>query len=302
MKIQTFFASLRAPFFTAVIIPVILGSVLAWHHGSNFQWGLFFITLFGAIALHAGANTINDYFDHLSNNDAVNDEFIRPFTGGSRLIQNGDLTPRGMLTISISTYMIGIIIGLYLAYLRGMPIFWIGLVGVACGVLYVAPGINLAKHGFGEFAIALAFGLCCVSGAYFVQAQTLSFEVIFASLPVAMLIMLVLFINQFPDYNADKAVGKTHWVVRMGRKKASVSYAAMMIITYVMIIALALIYGKFWLLVGLATAPIAVKAVRNALVNYDDVKELFPSCAGTIMTHMFTGLLLTSGYVLQTLL
>ncbi len=180
--------------------------------------------------------------------------------------------------------------------------FWIGLAGVACGVLYVAPGINLAKRGIGEFAIALAFGLCCVNGAYFIQVQALNIEVLFASLPVAMLITLVLYINEFPDYKADKAVGKTHWVVRLGRKRAATGYTIMMILTYVLIIALALIFGKMWLLIGLLTIPIALKTVRNTLINYDNVKALFPSCAGMIMTHLLTGLLLTSGYVLQTLL
>ena len=302
MQIKTLIAALRTPFFTAVIVPVILGSVIAWHHGTSFNWGLFLMTLIGAVALHAGANTINDYFDHLSRNDEVNTEFIRPFTGGSRLIQTGALSAKGMLTISIVTYLIGIFIGLYLTYLRGMTIFWIGLVGVACGVLYVAPGVNLAKRGIGEFAIALAFGLCCVSGAYYVQAQSLNIEVLIASLPIGLLITLVLFVNEFPDFKADKEVGKTHWVVRLGRKKASFWYMGMMIFTYLLIIALALIYSKFWILAGLLTAPLALKAVRNTLANYDNVKELMPSCAGTVMTHMLTGLLMTSGYVLQTLL
>lgn len=302
MQVKTFFAALRAPFFTAVIVPVILGSVMAWHHGADFQWGLFFMALFGAIALHAGANTINDYFDHHSGNDELNKEYIRPFTGGSRLIQTGALTSKGMLMISISTYVVGISIGLYLTYLRGMTIFWIGLIGVSCGVLYVAPRINLVGRGIGEFVIALAFGLCTVSGAYFVQAQTLNIEVVVASLIVGLLITLVLYINEFPDYNADKAVGKNHWVIRLGRKRAATGYMVMMILNYVLILALAFIFGKMWLLISLLTLPIALKAVRNTLVNYNNVSALAPSCTGTIMTHLLTGLLLASGYILQTLL
>ncbi|NQT34620.1 1,4-dihydroxy-2-naphthoate octaprenyltransferase [bacterium] len=302
MQVKTFFAALRAPFFTAVIVPVILGSVIAWHHGADFHWGLFFMALFGAIALHAGANTINDYFDHHSGNDELNKEYIRPFTGGSRLIQTGALTPKGMLMISIATYVIGISIGLYLTYLRGMTIFWIGLIGVSCGVLYVAPGINLVGRGIGEFMIALAFGLCSVNGAYFVQTQTLSIEVIIASLAIGVLITLVLYINEFPDYKADKAVGKNHWVIRLGRKRAATGYMVMMILNYVIILALALIFDKMWLLISLLTLPLALKAIRNTLVNYDNVSALVPSCAGTIMTHLLTGLLLASGYVLQTLL
>ena len=302
MQIKIFIAALRVPFFTAVIVPVILGSVIAWHHGATFEWGLFFLVLIGAVALQAGANTINDYFDHLSRNDELNKEFVRPFSGGSRLIQTGALSPKGMLTISMAMFLIGIGIGLYFTYLKGITIFWIGLIGVACGVLYVAPGINLARRGLGEFSIALAFGLCCVNGAYYVQAQILSWEAVVASLPIALLITSVLWINEFPDFNADKAVGKTHWVVRLGKKRAAIGYAILMVFTYLLIITLALFFDKVWVLIGLLTAPVALKAVRNALVNYDDIPALVPSCAGTIMTHLLTGLLLTSGYVLQTLL
>lgn len=302
MKISTIFASFRAPFFTGVIIPVILGSIIAWNHGATFNWGIFFLALFGAIALHAGANTINDYFDHKSSNDELNKEFARPFTGGSRLIQNALLTPRGMLTISIVCYALGIATGLYLTWLRGLPVLWIGLIGVACGVFYVMPGINLARNGFGEFSIFVAFGLCTVTGAYYVQAQTLGLEVILASVPVALLITAILWINEFPDFNADKAVGKTHWVVRMGRQRASLGYTIIMLLTYLSVALIALLFTKYWLLIALLTAPIAWKASRNAMQNYDDVKGIVPSCAGTIVTHLFTGLLLSSGYVLQTLL
>ncbi len=302
MNIKTILASLRAPFFTAVIVPVILGSVIAWHHGVDFQWGLFFMAMIGALALHAGANTINDYFDHHNRNDELNVEFIRPFTGGSRLIQTGALSPKGMLTISIVAYIIGISLGLYLTYLRGFTIFWIGLIGVACGVLYVAPGINLVGRGVGELAIALAFGLCSVNGAYFVQMQTLNLEVIIASLPIAFMITLVLYVNEFPDHDADKAVGKTHWVVRLGRKRAATGYFVLMVLNYLSILALALVFDKMWLLLGFLTIPIALKATRNTLINYDNVPALVPSCAGTIMTHLLTGLLLTTGYVLQTVL
>jgi len=302
MKLKVIFASLRAPFFTGTVVPVILGSILAWHHGFPFEWGLFWLTLLGAVALHAGANTINDYFDHLSGNDPVNREFVRPFSGGSRLIQNGELTARGMLKISLVCYLLGIAIGLVLTYLRGMAVFWIGLTGVACGVFYVAPGIHLVRRGLGELAIALAFGVCCVTGAYYVQAQRFGLEVFWASLPVALLITAVLWINEFPDFNADREVGKNHWVVRLGRKRAAWGYGLIMLTTYLLILGLSVFFNKVWLLLGLLTAPVAFASVRNALKNYDNIPALVPSNAGTIITHLLTGLLLATGYLLQTII
>ena len=300
MKPKIFIEAIRAPFFTGVIVPVILGSVLAWHSGASFHWGYFFLTLVGILCIQAGANTINDYFDHLSKNDEVNEEFVRPFSGGSRLIQNQTLTPKTMLTISLSLYSIGIIIGLILTLTRGLPILWIGLIGVGIGVFYVMPRINLAAKGLGELGILIAFGTLCVVGAYYVQAQEFALEPFLLSLPVGLLITAVLWINEFPDFNADKQVGKTHLVVRLGKKKAAVFYFIMMLLTYTLIILFALIFN-LWLLLGLLMLPNAVKIGRNALVNYDDTRALIPSNAGTIAAHMFTGLLLSGGYIVDKL-
>ena len=299
MNAKVIFASLRAPFFTGVIVPVALGSILAWYHTGNFYWGYFILTMIGAIALHAGANTINDYFDHFSGNDPVNKEFVRPFTGGSRLIQNEDLTPKGMLTISLTCYAIAIAIGLFLVGVRGWPILIMGIIGVASGILYVAPWANLAAHGIGEFAIAMNFGVLSVLGAYYVQAQRLSWEALLASVPVGLLITAILWINEFPDFNADKAVGKTHWVVRLGRKKSAVVFTIMMAMVYVSIILLGLLYPSRWVLIGLLTLPLSIKVVVNALKHYDQIPQLVPSNAGTVMAHMLTGVLLCVGYLLN---
>ena len=295
---KKFLATVRAPFFTGVIVPVILGAAIAWHAGYPIHWGYFFLTLIGIIAIHAGANTINDYFDHLSRNDDVNEEFVRPFTGGSRMIQNKAISAKGMLTLSLSMYAIGSVIGLFLAFTRGMPIFWIGLIGVAVGMFYVMPGINLLARGVGELGILIAFGTLCVTGSYFVQTQSLDWEPVLLSLPIGMLIMLVLWINEFPDFNADKAVGKNHWVVRLGKEKAAKYYFVFMLITYAMIIVLALLYN-LWLLLGLLMLPQAYKIGRNAVKNYADTKALIPSNAGTIMAHLVTGILLTIGYIID---
>ncbi len=293
--------AVRAPFFTGVIVPTVLGSVLAWHSGYPFHWGYFLLTLFGIVCIHAGANTINDYFDHLSRNDEINREYVRPFSGGSRLIQNKTISPKGMLALSLTMYGIGILVGIVLAATRGLPILWIGMAGVAIGIFYVMPGINILARGFGELGIFVAFGLLCVIGSYFVQAQTLAWEPFFVAFPVGLLITAVLWINEFPDFNADKAVGKTHWVVRLGKMKAARMYFAIMLMTYVCIIVFAIVFN-LWLLLGLLTLPAALKISRNALVNYNDTPALVPTNAGTILTHMLTGLLLSGGYIIDKLL
>jgi len=301
MSLKRFLDLVRAPFFTGVIIPVILGAVIAWHAGYAFSWGYFLLTLLGIVAIHAGANTINDYFDHLSRNDELNTEFVRPFSGGSRAIQNKTIEAKHMLSLSLSLYSAGIVIGIFLAVTRGMPIFWMGLAGVGIGVLYVMPVINLAGRGFGELGILVAFGVLCVLGSYVVQAQVMAWEPFLLSLPVGLLITAVLWINEFPDFNADEAVGKHHLVVRLGKKKAVKIYVFLMTLTYVLIAIFALIYN-LWLLLSLVMVPKVFKICRHALANYDNTEALIPANAGTIIVHMTTGLLMTAGYVLDRLL
>jgi 1,4-dihydroxy-2-naphthoate octaprenyltransferase len=211
------------------------------------------------------------------------------------------MIPKGILTLSLTMYGIGIVIGLFLAFTRGLPILWIGMIGVAVGMLYVAPGINLAGRGLGEMAILLAFGVLCVMGSYYVQAQTFAWEPLLLSLPVGLLITAVLWINEFPDFNADKAVGKNHWVVRLGKRKAAIGYTIIMIATYVLIAVYAVVYN-LWLVLALALFPNAIKISSNALKNYDNIPALVPSNAGTIMAHLLTGLLLSGGYVLDKLI
>lgn len=299
MKVKTIIESLRVPFFTGVIVPIALGSILAWYHTGNFYWGYFILTMIGGLALHAGANTINDYFDHHSGNDPVNKEYVRPFSGGSRLIQNKVLTAKNMLTISMCCYALAIIIGLFLTGTRGLPILFLGIIGVASGILYVAPFVNLAALGVGELAIALNFGILSVLGAYYVQAQTFSLEAVLASIPVALLITAILWINEFPDYNADKEVGKNHLVVRLGRKTSAVVFTVMMAMVYVSILLLGILYPGRWVLIGLLTLPLSIKVVLNALKHYDQIPQLVPSNGGTILAHLLTGVLLCVGYLLN---
>jgi 1,4-dihydroxy-2-naphthoate octaprenyltransferase len=298
-KLQIWGEEVRAPFFTAVLVPVILGSVIAWQHGYPLQIGYFFMTLIGAVLLHAGANVMNDYADHLNGCDERNTEFVRPFTGGSRMIQNGLLAPREVLTGSLIFLGLSTVIGLTLVGLRGMPILYLGLIGTFCAVFYTIPPFNLAARGIGELIVGLCFGTLMMLGAYYVQTQTFSTEVAVASIPVSLLIAAVLYINEFPDYIADRDSGKRHLVVRMGRPRAFYGYVAMMAMTYLAIIAgVALSIMPLFTLISLITLPKAFKAVKVAAVHHSDSQKLIPANAGTIQVHLMTGLLLSLGYVL----
>ena len=117
----------------------------------------------------------------------------------------------------IVCYAVGIAIGLYLVATRGIELLWIGIAGVFLSIFYTAPPFKLVHRGLGEICVALGFGPIMVLGTYFVIAQRFTFEAFYASLPVALLIMLVLYVNQIPDKPADEKAGKNTIVVRLSQ-------------------------------------------------------------------------------------
>jgi 1,4-dihydroxy-2-naphthoate octaprenyltransferase len=291
----------RAPFLTATAVPVLLGTAIAWKDGF-ISFSLFLLTLIGVAAFHIGANIINDYFDHTAGVDEAN--FTpTPFSGGSRVIQRGLLTARGVLALASTFYALGILIGLYLAATRGLEILAIGVVGFLVGFIYTAPPIRLAHRGLGELAVALGFGPVIVVGTYFVQARQFSLEALYASLPVALLIAAVLYINEFPDRPWDARAGKKTLVVRLPIDVALNAYRVMIGATYaVIVLGVVLRILPLTILVAVLTIPLAWSAIKVLRKNYAFPYRLIPANANTIFTHLLTGLLMFYGYVIAGLL
>jgi len=293
----------RPQFFTGAIVPVLVGGALAYHDTGVMLWGYLLLTALGVIFLHATANLANDYYDHLSGNDAANTEFARPFTGGSRVIQDGKAEPRSVLLAALIYLALGSLIGLYLFWMRGWPVLLLGVIGGLSGIFYTARPLQLGYRGFGELFIGLDFGILPVLGSYFVQTQKFSLPALVASLPVAFTIMAILWINQFQDYAADKSVNKLHWVVRLGRRRASYVYAGMIAATFLSI-ALAVVGGLLppFALLAVIAIPVGIIGVKTALARYDDIPRLTPANAATVLVHLLTGLLLAAGLTADKLL
>lgn len=297
-RMDTAIRVLRAPFFTAVIVPALLGTVLAWEQGYFDGW-LFFLSLVGAIATNAGLNLSNDYFDHLSGNDARN-ETLTPFSGGSRMIQQGVVSARQVLLISLGFYALAIVIGLYLAATRGWLLLVIGALGVFIAIFHNAPPIRLyhVAPGMGEFASGIGCGPLVVLGCYYVQTQTLSWEAFWASVPVALLVTAILYINEFPDREADAAVGRKTLPVVLGTERAVWGYVALIVGAYVVILVGTLIgIFPYATLAAFLTLPLAWKGVRGAIRHHSDSLALIPAQAATIQTHLTVGLLMCLGYL-----
>jgi len=298
-KLKSWIIELRSPFITATVVPILLGTSIAWARTSVFNLEYFLLALVGGVFLHLGTNVANDYYDHKSGNDEVNKEFVRPFSGGSRTIQSGLLTPREVLSGALLFFALGTSIGLYLAWARGPFVLVLGLVGLFSGFFYTAPPVNLASRGIGEIFVGVNFGTLMTLGAYYVQTQMLTLEPFVASIPVSLLIAAVLYINEFPDYAADKAVGKNTLVVRLGRGRAVYGYALMTLGAFASIFVSVLGgVAPIQTLIGLVPLPLALEATLHARRFYFNSIALVPTNALTIVCHLFTSLLLSLGYLL----
>jgi len=302
-KILAWKSQLRAPFLTASGLPILLGTCVALSVHGMILRDVFILAIAAGLFLHLGANSTNDYFDHTdqgSGSDDINVDLIRPFTGGSRMIQKGVLRPREVLAGSLLFFTIGSILGLYLAYSRGFFIFVLGIIGAGSGFFYSAPPFRFVNRGVGEAVIGLNFGVLTTFGGYYVQALDFNLEPLFASIPLAILIAGILFINEFPDYNADKGAGKRTIVVRLGRKKASWLYAVMITILYIYTLIFAVLQLiSSMTLVAFSTLPIAIFATRHTLHHYESGEALAPANASAVALHLLFGISLSVAYVLD---
>jgi len=301
--IKKWILAVRAPFFTGISIPIIFGAALAYYETGQFSWILFLVTFFGGIFAHAGANLANDYFDHKTTDDDINENYT-PFSGGSRMIQNKILSAPAVLTGAFVCWGLALAAGIFLTL--NTPGYWILILagaGFFGGFFYTASKFAFSYNRVGEIAILINFGILPVMGAYYVQTGHFSWSPFITSFPIGFLITAILYINQYPDYEADKAVGKNHLVVTLGRKRAAAGYYFLIFGNYLgIIVAVALSYLTPYALVALLTLPIAIKTVRLFTREYEKVKELIPAQAGTIQIHLLTGLLMSVGCVAGALL
>jgi 1,4-dihydroxy-2-naphthoate octaprenyltransferase len=301
-KARIWLREVRAPFFTASVAPVIVGSAAGFSVSGEFQIGLFALALAGTVLLHAGANVANDYFDHVSGNDAAN-RHLTPFSGGSRVIQEGLLRPREVLVGSWLMLLAGMIVGLVVAILtQSLFILALGAAGLLGGYFYTASPVKFGYRGAGELMFVLLFGLLPVCGSYALQAHGAVDA--WALLPGALVgvpVALVLLVNEFPDMEADAAAGKRTLVVRLGREGAARLYFALLGATYVAAALGVLLINemRFGGILFLATLPLAILTVRFAAVEMAAPTDRHVANLLTIVLHVVTAVSLAAGFVIS---
>jgi len=293
-RLKVYFLSTRPQFLSGVAIPVAIGAAVAWHDAAAFNALNFVITLFAALSYHAGMNVVNDYFDFMNGTDNINKNALPPFTGGSRFIQNGLISPSRTIGFGLVLILLGSIAGLYLALKTSTLLLVIGAFGLFTGFFYTAPPVFLAARGIGEIIVGLNFGVLTVLGSYIVQTKGgCTLNALFSSLPVSFLIAAVLYMNEFPDYEADKEAGKRTLVVRLGPSSARYGIVLLALLTYLSVIA-GVITGIMpgLSLLSLLSAFTFVPGVYGLFKNYGNPQRLLPSIKSVILAHLITGLLL----------
>ncbi|NWG38525.1 MAG: prenyltransferase [Hydrogenophilaceae bacterium] len=285
----------RPAFLTITLAGCLLGFATAWHGGVALNGWTAVATLLLGLLAHAGVNVLNDYYDHLNGTDENNDDRVFPFTGGSRFIQNGVLSPSHVLAYGLLLFALVIAGGLWLMAQSGQGLFWIGLAGLLIGWAYSAPPLKLNSRGWGELCVVAGF-LLIVAGADFVQRGAFSGLPWRAGLPYALLTANILFINQFPDREADKQAGKHHWVVRLQPENAARVYGLIALGAAVMLVVLVVLNGlPVGSLVSLAGLLPVVPAWRTLTRHCSQPRELVPAIKATILAaHLHAVLLAAS--------
>jgi 1,4-dihydroxy-2-naphthoate octaprenyltransferase len=290
----------RAPFLTATLAPVALGAAWSWARGlaRPFPLAIFVAAATAAALLQVAANMLNDYFDWQSGADKNNSEFFAPFSGGSRSIELGLLSARGVLISGLSALGIASIIGIVLAIVRGWGLVAFGAVGAFAAWAYTAPPLRLvARRGLGELVVGVCFGPMLVAGTVFALTGVVDIAAFATGIPLGLLTLAILWINEIPDAPSDLAAGKTNLVVVLGPKRAAVGYVVLISTALVCVgLLAALRVTPVWTLIALLACPLAIKAAKVALAHHGD-RSLVRANAGTIQLNLITGILMTIGCI-----
>jgi 1,4-dihydroxy-2-naphthoate polyprenyltransferase len=284
------YRAIRPFSFTASIIPVLVGGACALALGT-FSPLAFLVCLGGGMALQAGTNLVNDYYDHGMGADHSGS------LGPSRVIQEGWLAPRTVLLGGLVFFTLGGLAGFVLVGMAGWPILLLGLIGVPLAYGYTAPPLKLAYRGLGELNVFMLMGPLMVLGGFLVHRATGLRVALAASVPVGCLVASILHANNLRDLDDDRQLGKRTLATIVGQRWGKLEMLVLLGGAYAALIA------AVWrgllprpALIALLSAPTAV-AVSKTVVQGTTPRELAPSVRQAAKLHAQFGVLLTVGLV-----
>ena len=285
-------------FLLVSFMPVSLGATVAWWSQHVFFPGLFALTLAAVWAVHIGANLINDYYDHISGTDDIN-EVRTPFSGGTRVIQESLLPPKPIKIVGYSAFVAGGALLIALALLTGWPILALAALGIGSSIAYSAKPVWLSYRGLGEFVLGLNFGPFLVLTAYYVQAKSFPLESVTAGLIMGLFSSAIITINEVPDIEADQKTGKYNLVARFGRKFGVRLWSILLWGAMALICSAGAggVFPKTTLFAMVMAIPIFL-ITRNAETKTRQLQGVITRCRFTILSQVGTWLLLTAGFLM----
>lgn len=261
----------RPSFLSLTPVCVLLGIGAAVRVGDHVSVIDCLLVLIGALLAHASVNLLNEYEDFRSGLDFITSR--TPFSGGSGSLPAHPEAAAAARMWGLACLAVTGVIGLYFAYEKGFALLPLGLAGLVLVFLYTP---FVTRHAFiCLLAPGLGFGPFMVMGTAFALTGHYSGAAFAASIPPLCLVSELLLLNQFPDVDADRQVGRRNIPVLLGRQRSALLFGAMVGASF---LALALGVAAKVLppatLLGMLTLPVGVLLMRRVYAHADDMSKL----------------------------
>jgi 1,4-dihydroxy-2-naphthoate octaprenyltransferase len=287
--IRAWLRAIRVRYLLASVIAVSNGIALAFWKNKQIDLSDAILTFAGVICLHASIDLLNDYWDYKRGIDTATRR--TKFSGGTGVLPENLLKPGNVYSVGLIFLLIGTLIGMYFVMIRGIVIAL--LLGFAILAVYFY-STSIVNLGLGEAFVAIK-GTLIVVGSYYVQTSSIGVGVVYVGIIMGILSASVLFVNSFPDYQADRSRGRRTLVILLGRQRAVKIFPWIILCTYVLIIAgIFLGYLKIYSLASLLSLPFAVSAIKRMSKCYQDVEKLVPVMGATVAYSRVTGVVLAA--------
>lgn len=291
-KIRDLLGPMRLPFLILTPACVFLGlGTAVWETGSVNAFHVILLFL-GATSAHISVNAFNEYFDFKSGLDFKTKR--TPFSGGSGTLPKKPALARWTLTTAIISFLVTLMLGAYFVTVSGFQLLPLGIFGLFLVYAYTP----LLAHNALLCLIApgLGFGPLMVMGTHFVLTGTYSWSALIASMVPFFLVSNLLLLNQFPDVDADREIGRKHYPITIGRRTSSIIYIGFLGLAYLAVILG--VYGQLLpklSLIGLITCLIAVPAGIGAYRYADRIEKLMPYMGINVVINLTTPVLVAIG-------
>jgi len=294
-RAAVWFRAIRPWSFAASVVPVAVGGACAFLAG-QFSLGAFALCMLGGVALQAGTNMVNDYWDWRQGADHSGS------LGPSRVIQQGWLSPSAVLRGGVGFFALAALCGFVLTALAGWPILLLGLIGVPLAYGYTAPPLKLAYRGLGELNVFFLMGPIMVLGGLLVHGAAGLAVASIASVPVGFLVAAILHANNIRDLDDDRSLGKRTIATLVGMRWAKREFDVLVFGAYAVLVgAVATRRLPPTALLPLLSLPLALAAHRTVAEETEPAR-LAPAVRQAAKLHLYFGLLLALGLVLGGLL